>query len=90
MRARFEFSSTGQPVVCAHPVEMLVARRVGEVAGVMAAAERALRDGFHIAGWVAYEAAGAFDSSLTTQSPGAVPLVCFGVFREMAPAPPLT
>ncbi len=68
---------------------MLVARRVGEVAGVMAAAERALRDGFHIAGWVAYEAAGAFDSSLTTQSPGAVPLVCFGVFREMAPAPPL-
>lgn len=69
---------------------MLVARRVGEVAGVMAAAERALRDGFHIAGWVAYEAAGAFDSSLTTQSPGAVPLVCFGVFREMAPAPPLT
>ncbi len=89
MRARFEFSSTGQPVVCAHPVELLVARRVDEVAGVMAAAERALHDGFHIAGWVAYEAAAAFDAALTTQPPGAVPLVCFGVFREMTSAAPL-
>lgn len=89
MRARFDFLADGQPVRCDALVAVLEARTVAEVGPVMAAAEQALRDGFHIAGWVGYEAAAAFDPALVTQSAGAMPLVCFGVFRELRQADPL-
>ncbi len=71
------------------PSRILTARTVAEVPAVMDAAEQALRDGCHVAGWVAYEAAGAFDSALITQTPTAVPLVCFGLYREKVDAPRL-
>jgi len=89
MRARFDFLTDGQPVLFETPVEVLTARTVAEVPAVMAAAEQALRDGCHVAGWVAYEAASAFDSALITQAPSDVPLVCFGIYREKLDAPPL-
>jgi len=89
VRARFDFLADGRPVQCDAPVAVLTAHTIAEVAPVMAAAEQALRDGFHIAGWVGYEAASAFDSALLTQPAGPVPLVCFGVFRELRDAEPL-
>ncbi len=55
----------------------------------MGAADQALRDGYHVAGWVGYEAGPAFDSALVTQPAGDVPLVCFGVYAEKHEAPPL-
>lgn len=71
------------------PRDVLIARSVAEVPAVMAAADRALRDGYYVAGWVAYEAGPAFDSALVTQPPGDVPLVCFGVYADKQEAPPL-
>jgi para-aminobenzoate synthetase/4-amino-4-deoxychorismate lyase len=90
VRARFDFLADGQPVLFESPSQILTARTVDEVPAVMAAVEQALRDGCHVAGWVAYEAASAFDSALVTQPPSAVPLVCFGVYRDVVDAPPLT
>jgi para-aminobenzoate synthetase/4-amino-4-deoxychorismate lyase len=52
------------------------------------AAERALASGRHVAGFVAFEAAPAFDRALTTRDPEG-PLVCFGVFDGPAPVDPL-
>lgn len=89
MRARFDFLADGHPVLFAAPRDVLIARSVAEVPGVMAAADQALRDGYYVAGWVSYEAGPAFDSALVTQPPGEVPLVCFGVFAEKQEAPPL-
>lgn len=66
-----------------------MARTTAEVEPVMAAAGQALHDGAHVAGWVAYEAAPAFDAALVTRTPASVPLVCLGVFREKLEAPPL-
>jgi para-aminobenzoate synthetase/4-amino-4-deoxychorismate lyase len=90
VRARFDFLADGQPVLFETPSDVLIARNVAQVPAVMAAADQALADGCYVAGWVAYEAAEAFDSALVTQAPGVVPLVCFGVYREKLDAPPLT
>jgi len=89
MRARFDFLAAGHPVLFEDPHDVLTARSVAEVPGVMAAADQALRDGYYVAGWVAYEAGPAFDSALVTQPPGNVPLVCFGVYTERQSAPEL-
>lgn len=51
--------------------------------------EAALGRGRHVAGWVAYEAAPAFDRALTARSSSGLPLVCFGVFVERHAADPL-
>ena len=89
MRARFDFLADGQPVLFEAPAQILTARAVAEVPAVMASAEQALRDGCHVAGWVAYEAAAAFDPALITQAPTGVPLICFGIYRQKIDAPPL-
>jgi len=89
MRARFDFLTDGPPALFDAPVRLLTAYTVADVPGVMAAADQALRDGFYVAGWVAYEAASAFDRALVTHTPGDVPLVCFGIFRGPQQARPL-
>ena len=48
--------------------------------------EAALAAGYHVAGFVTYEAAAAFDTALATQSPSDLPLVWFGVFGAPLPA----
>lgn len=55
----------------------------------MADVDAALASGKYVAGFVAYEAAAAFDSALVTQAPTDLPLVWFGVFDAPQPAPPL-
>lgn len=73
----------------------LEARALAEVPGVLAAAERAVACGLWVAGWVAYEAAPAFDRTLVVRptagtSFAALPLAWFAVFdgREAAGEPP--
>ncbi len=90
VRARFDFTDTGQtPFVFAEPVEVIRAATVAEVLPAFARVEAALAAGRFVAGWVAYEAAPAFDSALVTHPPGDVPPVCFGVFEQPRPAQPL-
>ena len=59
----------------------LVARRLDEVEGVVAEAERMALAGCWVAGFVAYEAAPAFDGALqAVASNGCLPLVMFAVY----------
>ena len=75
------------------PVDVLTAPTPAEVLPVLAAAERAVRDGRWVAGWVAYEAAAAFDAALPvkdlsgTELDG-LPLAFFTVHERRRPAPP--
>ncbi len=90
VRARFDFTcSEAGPIAFDRPEEVIVARAVDDVAPAMARVDAARGRGRWVAGWVAYEAAPAFDPALTTRPPGDVPLVCMGVFEAPAPAPPL-
>ena len=66
------------------PLEILVARSVAEVPGVIAAAERRAADGLYAAGFLTYEASPAFDGALTAYPAGALPPACFGVFAAPA------
>lgn len=69
----------------------LVAGDLDEVPGVIEAAERAAQCGSWVAGYVAYEAAPAFDAALRVRNgTRSLPLVWFGVFAtrvEVAPLP---
>ncbi|MGH9465311.1 MAG: aminodeoxychorismate synthase component I, partial [Thermoanaerobaculia bacterium] len=62
------------------PEEILVARGLAQVEPLIGELERALADGRWTAGFLAYEAAPAFDSALRARSPGGLPLAWFGIF----------
>lgn len=65
------------------PREVLVANRLDEVCVVVEEAERRALDGSCCVGYIAYEAAPAFDSALAVKDAIAdLPLVIFGVFES--------
>lgn len=71
----------------------LAAHSPGEVCDVIDAAERAAADGAWVGGFVAYEAAPAFDPALTVAPgdatvAGRTPLAWFAVFDRRVPAAP--
>jgi len=81
---------------CSDLQGVLEARTLAEVTGVLADVEEATRRGWTAAGFVAYDAAPAFDPALTV-APGGIPapgpglpLAWFGLFattRSVAPVP---
>ena len=76
------------------PVERLVARRPSEVQPLLDQVERATADGLWAVGFVAYEAAPAFDAALAVLPPAAGPLAAFSLFPPpepfATPTPPST
>ncbi|MEX2402114.1 MAG: aminodeoxychorismate synthase component I [Rhodothermales bacterium] len=69
------------------PVEVFVAREVRDVRHVLSRACRAAESGMHVAGFVAYEAAPAFDRAYRAKEPNG-PLVWMGVYdRSFASSP---
>ncbi|MBL8521050.1 MAG: chorismate-binding protein, partial [Betaproteobacteria bacterium] len=67
------------------PVAVHVARRVDQVAGVLAAVEAAAARGHWCVGFVAHEAAPAFDAALEVQPPGDALLAWFAEFDSAQP-----
>ena len=71
----------------AAPVAVLAAYRTSEVQTVLAEAARLSGKGCWVAGFVAYEAAPAFDAALATQAPAAGwPLAWFAAYGGARPA----
>ena len=64
----------------ADPSDTITAHRIAEVRPALAALERQVASGKHVAGFLAYEAAGAFDPALQTHAAGDLPLLWFGVY----------
>ena len=73
----------------------LQVERTSEVMAMLAEAEAAARRGYYVAGFVAYDAAPAFDPAFRLPPPASarqtpsLPLAWFGLFAEAEPAPPL-
>lgn len=65
------------------PVAIHIARRVDEVMAVLQAVEAAGARGHWCVGYVAHEAAAAFDQALVTHPAGAGPLAWFAEFSEV-------
>ena len=72
----------------AEPAGVLVARTLADVLPLLAEVESATRRGLHAAGFVAYEAAPAFDAHLTVHPPDNRPLAWFLLGRGLLPAAP--
>ena len=81
--ARFDDLVAGHSFLLEDYVGELVASTIDEVVGVVAAAQAASEAGRWLAGFVAYEAAPAFDSALSVRPPmDGLPLAWFGVFER--------
>jgi para-aminobenzoate synthetase/4-amino-4-deoxychorismate lyase len=95
---QFDFMETASPLLIfdfggrrrrfANPVRVIVATRAEEVRPALREAERAAQRGLYAAGFVAYEAAPAFDPALAVRGAGPLPLAWFGLFERPLPAPP--
>lgn len=72
----------------AEPSRTLVARTPAEVPAVLRAADEAARAGRWAVGWVAYEAAPAFDPAFRVRPPERWPLAWFGIFDAPCAPPP--
>ena len=65
------------------PLQICVASSLESVISSFREIERqVLVNGFHAAGFIAYEAGPAFDPALVVRSPGSFPLLWFGIYRE--------
>ena len=87
----FDFADRGgapRRLYFTSPREILVAESPGEVPGVLGKVEEAARAGLYAAGYVAYEAAPAFDPALAVRAGAKVPPAWFGLFDSPAPDSP--
>lgn len=84
MKARIDFpQAEGQRLALAFgaPIATLTARTLAEVPAVLDAAMTEARAGRWVVGWVAYEAAPAFDPALVVRAPaGPLPLAAFASY----------
>ncbi|MBX7258314.1 MAG: aminodeoxychorismate synthase component I [Candidatus Hydrogenedentes bacterium] len=63
-----------------NPRDVVEARTVGDVLPALEQIERAVAKGMHAAGFVAYEAAPAFDAALACHDPSDLPLLWFALY----------
>jgi para-aminobenzoate synthetase / 4-amino-4-deoxychorismate lyase len=71
------------------PRRVIETRELGDVVSAMRQVEDAVRGGAWAAGFLAYEAAPAFDAALVTRPPaGPLPLLWFGIFDAPEEIPP--
>ncbi len=75
-------SGAGRWIEFVDPVETIFTCRLSEVLPALRRVEEAVGRGLYAAGFVAYEAAPAFDPALRTREPGPLPLLWFGLYRE--------
>jgi para-aminobenzoate synthetase/4-amino-4-deoxychorismate lyase len=70
----------------ADPIEIVTARSIAEVLPKLRHLEEQVHmQGLYAAGYIAYEAAPAFDSALHVRSASAVPLLWFGLYNHAEP-----
>ncbi len=87
MRAQFRDEASGQWFAYERPLTVLTAHATSDVAPLLDQVTRSVNErGCHAAGFVAFEAAPAFDAGLPVLPPdGLVPLACFGLYETRRP-----
>ncbi len=74
-------TDSGRTLCFSQPVSLLQAFTLDEVAGVLARLNEARQEGYHIAGYMAYEAGYAFEPRLEALAQSSIgPLLSFGIF----------
>jgi len=78
-----QFQTGGKNILFDQTVEVLTAHCIAEVRPALARLEAAVAGGRCAAGYLAYEAAAAFDPALLTHPAGELPLLWFGLYDRM-------
>ncbi|EUJ30153.1 aminodeoxychorismate synthase component I [Listeria cornellensis] len=81
MKMQFDFK--GKTQLFSSPEAIIQTDNLDDVMERMQQVEQAVDLGYYVAGYIGYESAAAFNKNLTTHQPGKMPLLWFGVFREM-------
>ena len=79
-------SPSSNVTLFAHPLQVIEASTLTEVAPALEAVRAATRQGAHAAGFVSYDAAAAFDPAMPA-TPSSGPLLWFGIFGTPAVLP---
>ena len=69
------------------PLKIIVCHRTEDVLGALDEVDRARREGYFVAGFMAYESGYAFESCFSHFDSPDFPLLCFGVYRTPAALP---
>jgi len=75
-------SDRGRARLYRDPVRIVAAHRIGEVWPALEAVRAGQREGLHAAGYLAYEAAAAFEPTLGAVRDSGSPLLWFGLFER--------
>lgn len=87
------FVSRDRLMLFNHPRRVYTAHTVEEIPATLESVDKEIRSGYWAAGYVAYEAAAAFDDALKTHAPSDEPLVWFAIYnppKESMPRNPST
>ncbi len=71
-----------------NPVEIIRADALADVPHCLQRIAAGVGSGLHAAGFISYEAAGAFDPVMKTRAPGGLPLLWFGLYSGPREPPP--
>ncbi|API93649.1 aminodeoxychorismate synthase component I [Virgibacillus pantothenticus] len=82
---RFDFSNTN-PISFTDPITIISTYEQSEVIPCLQAIEQYIQAGYYAAGFLAYEAAPAFDRAFEVHNSDQFPLLWFGIFSEAKPA----
>ncbi|MFB5188954.1 aminodeoxychorismate synthase component I [Alicyclobacillus fastidiosus] len=80
----FEHLRSTDGMVFTNPTQVIEAHRVDEVRQALQKVDELVQAGFYAAGFVAYEAAPAFDPALQVHTTSHCPLLWFGIFKQPA------
>lgn len=80
MMLRFDFHQKTQ--IFQNPLKIIQTSKLDEILEKLADVEQAVASGFYAAGYLAYEAAGAFQTYYQTPSSGDMPLLWFGIYHS--------
>ena len=69
--------------VYSRPTDVIACKSADEVSAALLRIEAAVESGYHAAGFLAYEAAPAFDPALVTHPPGTFPVLWFGIYERV-------
>lgn len=88
MTLRFDF--LGKTRYFSEPIEIISADHLEQVVPALQQVEQAVAQGYYAAGYVAYEAASAFQAHHVTGPKNAMPLLWFGIYRSPSDITPPT
>jgi para-aminobenzoate synthetase / 4-amino-4-deoxychorismate lyase len=74
----------GQPTYFTDPITIITTDSLNEVLSCLQQVEQAVAEGYYAVGYVAYEAASAFNPHFMTAAPNNWPLIWFGIFKQPA------